>query len=326
MAWQKFQLGKRNKPDVLQFGYNLEDNIFRLRQELKTETYQHSNYTSFYIEDPKLRHIHKACVKDRVLHHAVFRILYPIFDKTFIFDSYSCRIKKGTHRAVNRLQKFARKVSKNNTENCFILKCDIRKFFASIDHIILLETLQQYIPDRNILWLLRNVIESFSSTRPGIGLPLGNLTSQLLVNIYMNEFDQFVKHKLKIKHYIRYCDDFVVFGESREFLEKLIPQISRFLKEELKLFLHSNKISIRKHHQGVDFLGYISFPHHRLLRTKTKRRMFKKIEQRVKELKRGEISDKSFNQSIQSYLGILKHCDSHKLRQKLKNQIQQQMK
>ena len=320
LAWDEFKRGKRNKPDVQKFEYNLEDNIFQLQQELKVKTYKHSNYKSFYIQDPKLRSIHKACVKDRVLHHAVFRILYPIFDPTFISDSYSCRIEKGTHRAVNRIQKFARKVSKNNTKNCYILKCDILKFFNSISHNILISLIQKKIKDENTIWLISKIIESFSILA-NKGLPLGNITSQLFANIYLNELDQFVKHKLKEKYYIRYCDDFVILGENREYLEKLVPQINRFLNEKLKLSLHSDKISIRKYYRGVDSLGYVSFPHRRILRTKTKRRMFRKIEQRIERLKRGEISKKSFNQTIQSYFGVLKHCNSHKVIQNIINLI-----
>ena len=312
MAWDEFKRGKRSKPDVQKFEYNLEDNIFQLHQGLKTKTYHHSHYTSFYVKDPKLRHIHKAFVKDRVLHHAVFRILYPIFDLTFIFDSYSCRINKGTHRAVNRLQKFAGKTSKNNTKKCFILKCDIKKFFDSIDHDILISLIERRIGDDNAIWLIEKIIKSFSVSLDK-GLPLGNITSQLFANIYLNELDQFVKHKLKIKHYIRYCDDFTILSDNREYLKKLIVTISDFLKEKLKLSLHSDKIKIRKYHQGIDFLGYVSFPHHRILRTKTKRRMFRKIERRIEQLKQNKISEESFNQTIQSYLGVLKHCKSHKL-------------
>ncbi|KKS16401.1 MAG: Retron-type reverse transcriptase [Parcubacteria group bacterium GW2011_GWB1_41_6] len=271
-----------------------------------------SRNLNIYVKDPKLRHIHKAFVKDRVLHHAVFRILYPIFDLTFIFDSYSCRINKGTHRAVNRLQKFAGKTSKNNTKKCFILKCDIKKFFDSIDHDILISLIERRIGDDNAIWLIEKIIKSFSVSLDK-GLPLGNITSQLFANIYLNELDQFVKHKLKIKHYIRYCDDFTILSDNREYLKKLIFTISDFLKEKLKLSLHSDKIKIRKYHQGIDFLGYVSFPHHRILRTKTKRRMFRKIERRIEQLKQNKISEESFNQTIQSYLGVLKHCKSHKL-------------
>src|SRR3989344_4649393 len=269
LAWNEFKKGKTKKFDVRQFQLGLKNNLLDLNAELKEKTYRHSNYASFYIQDPKLRHIHKACVKDRVLHHAVFRILYSIFDPTFISDSYSCRIKKGTHKAINRLQKFARKVSKNNTKNYFILKCDIKKFFDSVDHNILVSLIEKKIKDRNVLWLIERIIKSFSVSINN-GLPLGNITSQLFANIYLNELDQFVKHKLKIKYYIRYCDDFVILGDDKKYLEKLIPGINNFLKEKLKLFLHSDKISIRKYHQGIDFLGYITFPHYRILRTKTK--------------------------------------------------------
>lgn len=316
LAWQKFRRGKRNKFDVQEFEYNLEDNIFQLHQKLKNRTYKHSIYKSFYIQDPKLRCIHKACVKDRVLHHAIFRILYFIFDTTFIFDSYSCRIGKGTHRAVNRLQKFARKVSKNNTKTCYILKCDIKKFFDSIDHNILISLIRRKIKGENTIWLIKEIIKSFS-TSIDRGLPLGNITSQLFANIYLNKLDQFMKHGLRMKYYIRYCDDFVIISGNKEYLKKIVPRLSIFLDEELKISLHYDKITMRKYYQGIDFLGYVSFPYHRVLRTKTKRRMFEKIEQRAKALKQNKISKKSFDQSFQSYLGMLKHCNSYKIKQKL---------
>jgi len=182
---------------VQEFNLFLEDNIFKLHYQLINKTYQHSHYTSFYVKDPKLRHIHKACVKDRVLHHAIFRILYYIFDNTFIHDSYSCRLNKGTHRAVNRLNYFAKKLSKNNTKTCYILKLDIKKFFDSVD---------------------------------------------------------------QVKYYIRYCDDFIIINDKKEYLEKLILVVDNFLKKTLKLSLHPDKIIIRKYYQGIDFLGYVFFP------------------------------------------------------------------
>ena len=204
------------------------DNILSLHYDLKNKTYTHGGYSAFNISDPKPRNIHKASVRDRLLHHAIYRILYPYFDTKFIHDSYSCRLGKGTHRAINRFRSFANKVSKNNTKQCWILKCDIRKFFASIDQVILLNILRKHIVNADIIWLLERVIFSFDSRSNtkihGVcsivlknnrtyskGLPLGNLTSQLLVNIYMNEFDQYLKHKLKVKYYIRYADDFVFF-------------------------------------------------------------------------------------------------------------------
>ena len=235
---------------------------------------------------------------------------------------------------MNRLQKFARKVNKNNTGNCYILKCDVKKFFDSIDHDILISLIQNKIKDynppatsshsslcserapENLIWLIKEIIKSFS-TSLNKGLPLGNITSQLFANICLNELDRFIKHKLKIKYYIRYCDDFVILSDNKKYLEELILKINNFLKEKLKLSLHSDKISIRKYHQGIDYLGYVSFPYYRILRTKTKRKMFRKIEERMKELKVNKISEESFNQTLQSYLGILKHCNSYKLKLKI---------
>lgn len=320
-AWREFLKGKRQKGDVQEFQFNLMDNILSLHQDLINRSYKHGGYQCFKINDPKPRIIHKASVRDRLLHRAVYRILYPFFERTFAPDSLSCRINKGTHKAINRFRLFAYKVSKNNTKTAWALKCDIKKFFASIDQQILIKILQEYIPDVNIMELLSGIISSFCSTEIGKGLPLGNLTSQLLSNIYMNKFDQFIKHKLKIKYYIRYADDFVILPSDKKQLEDMVPQISNFLQEKLKLSLHQDKIIIRKHYQGIDFLGYVSFSHYRILRTKTKRRMFEKIERRIKELKQGRISEESFNQTVQSYFGVLKHCDSHKLEKEINNRI-----
>lgn len=209
MAWKEFKTGKNSKNDIQEFEFNLEDNIFQLHEDLKNKTYRHSPYASFYVTDPKLRHIHKACVRDRVLHHAVFRVLYPIFDRNFIYDSYSCRLGKGTHRAVNRLEDFARKSSRNNHRTIYTLKCDIRKFFDSIDKTILTRFIADEIKNDDFLWLISKVLDSFSKTL-GKGLPLGNVTSQIFANIYLNKLDQYVKHCLKVKYYLRYCDDFVI--------------------------------------------------------------------------------------------------------------------
>ncbi|MDP2946271.1 MAG: reverse transcriptase/maturase family protein [bacterium] len=303
-AFKEFVKGKRGKRDVQEFSFHLMDNIFALNAELFDRTYKHGGYRAFNISDPKPRNIHKASVRDRLLHHAIYRVLYPFFDKTFIADSFSCRIKKGTHKSLNQFRKFVYKVSKNNTRTCWILKCDVRKFFANIDHKILLNILNSYIPDQQIIWLLQEIIGSFS-TKPGIGLPLGNLTSQLLVNIYMNEFDQFVKHKLKVKCYIRYADDFVIISSNRKELENFIPLIRDFLSEKLKLELHPDKVFVKTLASGVDFLGWVNFPDHRVLRTSTKRRMIR----RIKEL--------PVPATINSYLGLMRHGNTRKLQSKI---------
>jgi len=305
-AFKEFVKGKRGKHNVQEFSFQLMDNIFALNAELLDHTYKHGGYRAFNISDPKPRNIHKASVRDRLLHHAIYRVLYPFFDKTFIADSFSCRIRKGTHKALNQFRKFVYKVSKNNTRTCWVLKCDIRKFFASIDHQILLNVLNSHISDKQTIWLLQEIIESFS-TKPGTGLPLGNLTSQLFVNIYMNEFDQFVKHRLKAKCYIRYADDFVIISSNRKELENFIPPIRNFFSEKLKLELHPQKVFIKTLTSGVDFLGWVNFPDHRILRTTTKRRMIKRIKERP------------VAETLNSYLGLLSHGNTYKLREKITN-------
>lgn len=281
-------------------------NAFVLHTELTDRTYTHGGYDAFKIADPKPRDIHKATVRDRLIHHAIYRQLYTFFDRTFIADSYSCQLNKGTHKAMRRFKAFANKVSKNDTRTCYVLKCDVRKFFASIDHRILMDILKKRVRDEDTLWLLGRVVESFSSGRPGKGLPLGNLTSQLLVNVYMNEFDQFAKHELKAAHYIRYADDFVLLSTDRPWLESLIPRIREFLGLELALELHPDKVYIKTLASGVDFLGWVHFPDHRVLRTASKRRMFRR-------LKDSEEDDESVRAS---YRGMLKYGNTFKLRER----------
>lgn len=182
----------------------------------------------------------------------------------------------------------------------------------------MIKILSEYIPDKNVIWLLKEIINSFNTEgKSGVGLPLGNLTSQLFVNVYMNKFDQFVKHKLMAKYYIRYADDFVILSADKEYLENITEKIRKFLFEELKLELHPNKVFIKTISSGVDFLGQVAFPNHKILRTKTKRRMFKKIKHKKEGLQNGLISEDSFNQSIQSYYGMLSHCNGYKLRREI---------
>jgi len=315
-AWREFSRSKKKKKDIAQLEFNLEENLFTLHEELSRKIYTHQPYESFYICDPKLRHIHKASVRDRVLHQAVFRTLYPIFNKQFIFDSYSSRLSKGTHAAVKRLEAFAVKAGQNNRKNIFALKCDVSKFFDSIDQNILLKLLIKKVDDVGTIWLLEKIIRSFKKGL-GRGLPLGNVTSQLFKNVYLNELDQFVKHELKAKYYIRYCDDFLILSGNKNWLVKQIKPIRIFLHKELKLELHPNKVFIRKLRQGIDFLGYVVLPYYTVLRTKTKKRIFKKIRQRKLEFETGKISKGSFEQSLQSYLGILRHCEGYKIREKI---------
>ena len=286
------------------------DNLINLHNDLTSRKYKHGFYHAFKINDPKPRDIHKASVRDRVLHHAIFRILYPYFEKKFIFDSYSCQVNKGTHKAIYRFRKLSKTVSVNNTKTCWVLKGDIRKFFANIDHQVLKDILRRYIVDEDIFWLLGQVIDSFSAgDQKGVGLPLGNVTSQLLINVYMNEFDQFMKRELKVRYYIRYCDDFIILHQDKSYLGALLPQISEFLGSELKLSLHSDKVFVKKLSSGIDFLGWVHFNHHQILRTATKRRMFRKLK------------ENNTKETLTSYLGLLKHGNTYKLTRKIKDHL-----
>src|SRR3989338_8574024 len=305
-AWQEFVRGKRKKRDVQEFSLNLMDNIVSLHEDLQNRAYQHGTYQSFYINDPKRRHIHKASVRDRLVHHAVYRILYPFFDRTFIPDSYSCRKRKGTHKAINRFRNFAYQASRNHTRTCWVLKCDIRKFFASIDHAALSQILLEYIPDQDIMRLLRNIIESFQTGRqPDTGLPLGNLTSQLFVNIYMNVFDQWVKHELKARQYLRYADDFALLSHDRNQLERTLPQTGRFLTQKLSLTLHPEKMCIKTLASGVDYLGWVQFSDHRVLRRATKCRMFARLRECTTD------------ETVKSYVGLLRQGNAVTLQKRI---------
>lgn len=318
---------------MLVFERFLEDNLFELYFSLKNEqsssskkTYQHGPYQSFYVRDPKLRHIHKASVRDRIVHHLVSKVLEKVFDPIFYVHSYSCRRNRGTHKGVAAFAKMMRVASKNNSSPLFVLKCDIKKFFATVDHKVLFEIINERIKDPDFLWLLNNIISSFKSEytvdeNTPKGMPIGNLTSQFFANIYMDPFDQFVKNELKIKHYIRYADDFAILSNDETYLIELIPRLEKFLGEKLKLSFHPNKVEIRDYYLGIDFLGYVVFPNFILPRTKTKRRIFRKFDKKIQMVKQGKESQESLNQTLQSYLGYLSHANSYKLSQRLKNQV-----
>ena len=322
LAWDKFKNGKRNKKDVQLFEWNLEENIFKLHRDLKNKMYKHGAYHSFNISDPKPRNIHKAQVRDRILHHAIFQVLNPIFEPGFISASFSCREGYGTHKGVQYLQNTLRKATQNGRVSCFALKCDVKKFFDTIDHDILLAILKKKIKDEDTIWLLKQIVSSFSSNHSLLGIekgvPIGNLTSQLFANIYMGELDRFIKRELKVKYYLRYTDDFLIISEDKEYLEKVLPPIVSFLQEELRLKIHEEKTTIQKTSQGVDFLGYVVFNKHKLVRTKTKKRITKKFKHRIDEHRHGIISKNSLIQSLQSYIGFFSHAEGFEIQEQFK--------
>ncbi|MSR85211.1 RNA-dependent DNA polymerase [Candidatus Uhrbacteria bacterium] len=297
-AWARFSDGKRSKADVMAFELRLEDNLFSLRDNLFSGEYHHDPYKPFTIYDPKQRRIHKAAVKDRVVHQAIVNVIEPFFEKQFIYDSYSCRIGKGTHAAVDRLHIFLRQASSNNTRTVYALKCDVKKFFASVNHDTLLILLARQIKDPKTIELLQQIIGSFS-VGDHRGIPLGNLTSQLFANIYLHELDRYAKIFLREKYYLRYCDDFVVLGQDRKYLLATADDIDVFLKCVLSLSLHPKKFFIRTWGQGIDFLGSVLMPHATVVRPTTAQRMLKRAHQ----------------DNRASYLGVCSHADAFELEQ-----------
>jgi RNA-directed DNA polymerase len=313
-SWLEFRNGKKKKSDVGDFTLNLSKNIFDLTDSIAKGVYKHGGYKYVKIYEPKPRDIHVATVGDRIIHHAIYRAVYSHFDHFFTFDSYSCRLDKGTHRALARFKTFARQEGHNNTKTVWVLKGDIRKCFASIDHQVLKKIISRYINCPKIIQVIDTVVDSFSSGLAGKGIPLGNLTSQLFVNIYLNEFDQYVKRILKIQKYIRYADDFVIFSRDKKFLEDLIPKIKIFLAGTLKLELHPDKVFIKTVNSGVDFLGWVHFEKYRLLRDSTKNRMYQNIFPDTKL------------EVIYSYLGLLSYGDTFKIKQDMLGKLTEKIK
>lgn len=321
-CWNQFRRGKRKKKDVQFFERYLEDHIFQLHEELTTFTYRHGRYHFFDIFDPKERHIGKACVKDRLVHQMVYATLIAIFDKRFIFHSLSSRLGKGTHLGLDHLQRMIRKVSANGKKPCFALKMDIKKFFDSMDHTLLKRLIRKNVHDEKVLQLVDLIIDSFQvreGALGGVGIPLGNVTSQLFANIYLHVLDDFVKRVLRIRYYLRFCDDFIFLSNDENLLKALIPLIRNFLQQHLRLELHPKKVTIRKLSQGIDFVGYIFFSKHRLIRTRTKQRMKRRLKKAYVDYLQGKISASSMDQRLQSYLGILSHSNQNNLSQALKN-------
>lgn len=276
-------------------------------------TYRHSPYERFVVHDPKQRIIHKATVRDRVVHTLVARRLEKIYQIIFIARSYSCQINKGTHRALRAVVADCRRQSHNYTQNFWYLKGDIKKFFDNVNHQTLIKILRRKIKDEKFIWLINKILESFYVDAPGVGLPLGNFTSQWLGNIYLNELDYFVKQKLRIKNYVRYADDFIILGGCREWLVEILFEISRYLSGELKLSLHPDKILLNKFNGGVEWLGYKILPHHVILKKQTKSRMLERLGIGRAGLNNDAVVSQKYQAVVNSYLGQLKHCAGFKL-------------
>lgn len=299
----KARRGKKKRPAVLKFFYYLEPELLTLQQELRVKTYSPGSYIQFTIHDPKKRTICAAPFRDRVVHHAICSVLEPWFERFFISHSYACRKGKGQHLALQKAQDFSQ-------SHRYYLKCDIRKFFESIDHQVLKGLLQQKIKDPNLLWLCSQIIESKKEK----GVPIGNLTSQHFANLYLDALDHFVKEELQVKRYIRYMDDFVLWSNEKSSLQTYHQKIKEFLQEKLQLQLKEKGTFLQPVSQGLPFLGFRVFPNLKQIKRSNWKRFTKKFRQRQKQYEKGEISQEEMQQSIASLLGHIKQGDTWHLR------------
>jgi len=312
-AYRSARRGKRYRPEVLSFSASLEDNLIKLYRELQNETYATGAYHYFTVYEPKKRTVAALPFRDRVVHHAICSVLDPIFDRGFIYHSYACREGKGTHAGADQVTHWLR-ILHRSSESPYIFKADVKSYFASIDHRVLLSILSHRIRCDRTMHLLRDIVGSGGVG--GRGIPIGNLTSQLFANIYLNELDQFVKHTLRIKFYLRYMDDFIVLYPDKNRLQQWRYDIGEFLWSHLRLKLNG-RTQIFPARQGVDFLGYRIWHTHRLLRKSSIKRMRRKMAKFERRYCRGEISQAEINATLQSWLGHAAHADTYNLRRAL---------
>ncbi|MDP3699187.1 MAG: reverse transcriptase domain-containing protein [Nanoarchaeota archaeon] len=335
LAFRKARKKKSSRPDVQEFEQKLEENLKKIQQELIIETYQPLPLKTFILRDPKTRKISKSDFRDRVVHHAVCNLIEPIFEKRFIHDSYANRKLKGTSGAIKRFNQFKRKASSNgmkvnerdnqkynnNYVRGYILKADIRKYFDTVDHEVLVQILSKKICDRKVIKLIEKILANHRTPHLGKGMPLGNLTSQFFANVYLNELDMFVKHNLKAKYYLRYVDDFVIFHKNREVLQEYKEKINGFLRRNLLLDLHPQKSRIKPLASGLDFVGYRIFYYHVLLRKRNLRKMEHKLKEMQELYKTKIISKETVDQTLNGWFGYMNGSNTHNLRQSMLKRV-----
>lgn len=302
--------GSGKTAEASRFCFHLEAELLLLRKEIKEETYRPAPYRYFTIYDPKERIISVAQFRDRVAHHAVVGVLEPIFDPSFIHDSYATRKGKGSHKAVRRAQAFLQRYQ-------FYLKIDIDKYFDNINHRILLKLIGTKVKDSRFLHLLERIIMNSDISRglmEGKGLPIGNLTSQFFANVYLNSLDHHIKDALGEKGYVRYMDDMVFFSDSRDHLKRVLKDVEGYLVDHLRLRLKDRASIINSRLHGLPFLGYRVFPN--LLRVKRENlnRVKKKLAKRLGEYEGGNISEEELSMSVRSWFEFVGFADSLSLR------------
>lgn len=326
-AYNAARRGKRGRPEVAAFEYHREDNLVELQRELLRMNYQPGPYRSFHIHEPKRRLISAAPFRDRIVHHALVRVIEPVWERRFIFDSYANRVGKGTHRALDRCQRFAR-------ASRYVLQCDVRQYFPSIDHGILNGLLGAHIRDPDMRWLCDQILSGgqgvlseeyemvwfpgddlWAVDRPR-GLPIGNLTSQFWANVYLNPLDHFIKRELKCRRYLRYVDDFLLFSDSTETLHAWRQAIIDFLAG-LRLVIHERRAQPRPVADGIPFLGFIVFPSHRRLKRAKVVHYRRALRRLVRSYAAGEIPFERLNASVQGWVNHVRYADTWGLRKDL---------
>ena len=314
LAWRKARKGKTKRDYVKKFEENLDYNLKVLYNELKSQTYKPKPLKTFILRDPKTRRISKSAFRDRIVHHALCNIIESLFDKTFIYDSCANRKGKGTLFALNRFNVFQRKVTHNLSKEAFCLKADIKHYFQEVDREILLSIIKRKIKCQRTICLIKLILDNFNDIK---GMPLGNLTSQFFANVYLNELDQFAKHKLKTKYYIRYVDDFVILHNSKLQLKIWRVYISDFLKSKLKLELHPDKSKIVNISKGVDFVGFRIFYYFKLLR----KRNIKNMKYKIKKFNQEFINEEEFLEFLYGWNSYSKWSNNYKLMRNLNSRF-----
>lgn len=326
-AYKKAARGKRGQPQAAGFEMGLETNLFRLQDELRSGSYRPGAYYSFYIRDPKHRLVSAAPFRDRVVHHALCNVIEPIFERTFIGDSYANRLGKGTHAALDRAQAWARHYP-------YVLQCDIRQFFPSIDHSILRSIIAGKVADERTMDLVDRILQSgagilddeydmvyfagddlFAAVRPR-GLPIGNLTSQFWANIYLNELDQFVKRHLRCHAYLRYVDDFLLFSDNKRELWEWKRRIGQSLAG-LRLRLHERESTVYPVANGVPFLGFRVYPTHRLLKRRNALAFQRRLRGWRRSLGAGRLGLDELHTRVRGWVAHARHGDTWGLRRAL---------
>ena len=325
LAAQQAQRGKRFRDNVLAFNFRLEEELLALRTELETKTYRPGAYRTFQIVEPKKRMISAAPYRDRVVHHALCNVIAPIFERTFITGSYANRVGFGAHRALRWFTELAR-------SSRYVLQCDVRKYFPSIDHLILKQMLRRKIKCRDTLRLTETIIDASNLQEPIAdyfagddlltpggrrrGLPIGNLTSQFFANVYLNGFDHFVNDGLGERKYARYVDDFALFSDDRRYLAGARREIEGYLAG-LRLRIHPIKSQLFETRVGASFLGFRIFPRQIRVKTQNLRRARRRLRELQRRYRDGEIDSTKVRDCIRSWIAHLEHGDTWRLRERV---------